>query len=114
MPRKIRELIFDLERAGWVAVDGGKGSRRKFAHARSKRKVILKIDYLKFVRWSEQDKVYVGYCRDLFIGGVCHGKDENKVYAQLNALVDEDIAQRRRAKQTLPPHETIVAMPVAA
>jgi hypothetical protein len=74
----------------------------------------MKIDYLKFVRWSAKDKVYVGYCPDLFIGGVCHGKDENKVYAELCELVDEDIAQRRRAKQPLPPNETIVAMPVAA
>ena len=74
----------------------------------------MKIDYLKFIRWSEQDKVYVGYCPDLFIGGVCHGKDENKVYAELCEWVDEDVAQRRRAKQPLPPSETIVAMPVAA
>jgi predicted RNA binding protein YcfA (HicA-like mRNA interferase family) len=41
MPRKIRELIIDLELAGWIAVDGGKGSHRKFAHTRSQRKVIL-------------------------------------------------------------------------
>ena len=74
----------------------------------------MKIDYLKFVRWSEKDKVYVGYCPDLFIGGVCHGKDENKVYAELCDLVEEDLSQRLRAKKPLPPHETIVAMPVAA
>jgi hypothetical protein len=74
----------------------------------------MKIDYLKFVRWNETDKMYVGYCPDVFIGGVCHGKNENKVYAELCELVDEDIAQRRRAKQPLPPSETIVAMPVAA
>jgi len=30
-----------LEQAGWVLVDGGKGSHRKFAHARSRRMVIL-------------------------------------------------------------------------
>jgi predicted RNA binding protein YcfA (HicA-like mRNA interferase family) len=41
MPRKIRQLVADLERAGWVLVDGGKGSHRKFSHARSKRKLIL-------------------------------------------------------------------------
>jgi predicted RNA binding protein YcfA (HicA-like mRNA interferase family) len=41
MPRKIRELIADLEQAGWHLVDGGKGSHRKFAHARSQRKVML-------------------------------------------------------------------------
>jgi len=74
----------------------------------------MKIDYLKFVRWSKKDKVYVGYCPDLFIGGVCHGKDESEVYSELCSLVDEDVAQRRRAKQPLPPNETIVAMPVAA
>jgi hypothetical protein len=74
----------------------------------------MKTDYLKFVRWNDDDKVYVGYCPDLFLGGVCHGKDEQKVYAELCRVVTEDIAQRRRAKETLPPHETIVAMPVAA
>jgi len=30
-----------LERAGWTLVEGGKGSHRKFSHARSKRKLIL-------------------------------------------------------------------------
>jgi hypothetical protein len=74
----------------------------------------MKIDYLKFVRWSNEDKVYIGYCPDLFIGGACHGKDENKVYAELCHLVEEDVAQRRRSRQPLPPSETIVAMPVAA
>lgn len=33
MPRKVRELIADLERAGFVEF-GGKGSHRKFKHAR--------------------------------------------------------------------------------
>jgi len=41
MPRKIRELIADLEKAGWSATGGGKGSHRKFTHSRSRRKVIL-------------------------------------------------------------------------
>lgn len=41
MPRKIRQLIADLERAGWRLEEGGKGSHRKFAHARSQRKVML-------------------------------------------------------------------------
>ncbi len=39
----------------------------------------MKSDYLKFVHWSEPDRVFVGYCPDLFIGGVCHGADEQKV-----------------------------------
>jgi predicted RNA binding protein YcfA (HicA-like mRNA interferase family) len=41
MPRKLRDLIADLEHAGWRLVEGGKGSHRKFAHVRSMRKVIL-------------------------------------------------------------------------
>ncbi len=41
MPRKIRQLIADLENAGWQIVAGGKGSHRKFAHSRSNRRVIL-------------------------------------------------------------------------
>jgi predicted RNA binding protein YcfA (HicA-like mRNA interferase family) len=32
MPRKIRQLISDLEKAGLVLVPGGKGSHRKFRH----------------------------------------------------------------------------------
>ena len=41
MPRKVRELVADLETAGWILTPGGKGSHRKFAHARSARKVVL-------------------------------------------------------------------------
>ena len=41
MPRKIRQLIADLERAGWIPVQGGKGSHRKYSHPRSSRRVIL-------------------------------------------------------------------------
>ena len=33
MPRKVRSLISDLQRAGFVLVRGGKGSHRKFQHA---------------------------------------------------------------------------------
>lgn len=32
VPRKIRQLVADLERAGFVRVPGGKGSHRKFRH----------------------------------------------------------------------------------
>lgn len=34
MPRKLRQLIADLERAGFARVSGGKGSHRKFVHPR--------------------------------------------------------------------------------
>ena len=32
MPRKIRELMRDLERAGFLYLGGGKGSHRKYIH----------------------------------------------------------------------------------
>jgi predicted RNA binding protein YcfA (HicA-like mRNA interferase family) len=41
MPRKIRQLVAELEQAGWRLVDGGKGSHRKFAHPSSRNRVIL-------------------------------------------------------------------------
>ena len=41
MPRKIRELVAELERAGWLHTGGGKGSHRKFAHPGSRRKIVL-------------------------------------------------------------------------
>jgi len=34
MPRKIRELIRDLNDAGFNQIPGGKGSHRKFVHQR--------------------------------------------------------------------------------
>ena len=44
--------------------------------------------YLKFVRWEDEDSLYVGYCPDLFPwGGVCHGSTEEEAYRQLCALV---------------------------
>jgi predicted RNA binding protein YcfA (HicA-like mRNA interferase family) len=41
MPRKIRSLVSDLRRAGFVLVRGGKGSHRKFAHANFRGKVMV-------------------------------------------------------------------------
>ena len=41
MPRKIRQLVAELETAGFVRVEGGKGSHRKFRHARFAGAVIL-------------------------------------------------------------------------
>ncbi|MFI4859568.1 MAG: type II toxin-antitoxin system HicA family toxin [Phycisphaerales bacterium JB063] len=34
MPRKIKALIKDLEDAGFSKIPGGKGSHRKFTHAK--------------------------------------------------------------------------------
>lgn len=36
--------------------------------------------YLKFVRWSDEDRLYIGYCPDLFpFGGVCHAEAEEEL-----------------------------------
>ena len=44
MPRKIRELVADLERAGFLLVPGGKGAHRKHQHPRLAGSVILSGD----------------------------------------------------------------------
>ena len=60
--------------------------------------------YLKFVRWSDDDKAYVGYCPDLFPwGGVCHGDDEEQTYRELRELVAEEIKQLTASGKELPP-----------
>ncbi len=41
VPRKIRQLVSDLERAGFYLSPGGKGSHRKFRHAKVAGSVIL-------------------------------------------------------------------------
>ena len=41
VPRKIRQLVADLERAGFVLAPGGKGSHRKFRHPKFPGSVIL-------------------------------------------------------------------------
>ena len=73
----------------------------------------MKPDYLKFVQWSEPDELFVGYYPDLFIGGICHGSDEPKVYRELSCLVADEIAESQRAKRPLPKKSTLVTMPVA-
>lgn len=63
--------------------------------------------YLKFVRWSEEDKAYVGYCPDLFPwGAVCHGKDEEQTYRELRDLVRQEIEELIAAGKKLPPPVT--------
>jgi hypothetical protein len=63
--------------------------------------------YLKFVRWSEEDRAYVGFCPDLFpCGGVCHGATEEVAYRKLRLLVREEVTRLSRKRQTLPPPST--------
>jgi predicted RNA binding protein YcfA (HicA-like mRNA interferase family) len=41
MPRKIRQLISDLETAGFSKIPGGKGSHRKFVHPKFRGFVLI-------------------------------------------------------------------------
>ncbi|HEY3760515.1 MAG TPA: type II toxin-antitoxin system HicA family toxin [Verrucomicrobiae bacterium] len=41
MPRKIRQLVSDLEKSGFILAVGGKGSHRKFRHPKFAGAVIL-------------------------------------------------------------------------
>lgn len=59
--------------------------------------------YFKFVRWSKEDNLYVGYCPDLFPwGGVCHSKDESRAYRTLVELVREEVEDLTKAGKKLP------------
>ncbi len=59
--------------------------------------------YLKFVRWSDAERAYVGYCPDLFPwGGVCHSKSEEGAYRQLTEMVREEIQDLSRDSKPLP------------
>lgn len=59
--------------------------------------------YLKFVRWSEEDRAYVGYCPDLFPwGGVCHATTEEATYRKLRLLVREEVTQLNKTGRELP------------
>jgi predicted RNA binding protein YcfA (HicA-like mRNA interferase family) len=41
MPKKIRELKAMLRKAGWILIDGGKGSHAKYAHPKIARRITL-------------------------------------------------------------------------
>jgi hypothetical protein len=59
--------------------------------------------YLKFVRWSDEDELYIGYCPDLFPwGGVCHAKSEEETFTVLCALVREEVEALSQSKKRMP------------
>ena len=63
--------------------------------------------YLKFVRWSEPDDLYVGYCPNLFPwGGVCHAATKEGAYGELCSLVRDELAELQSAGKDLPPPNT--------
>lgn len=58
--------------------------------------------YHRFVRWSEEDQLYIGYCPDLYFGGVCHGEKEEAVYSELCGHIREEIEHRQTHEDALP------------
>lgn len=58
--------------------------------------------YLRFVKWSDADQCYIGYCPDLFYGGACHGEDEETTYADLCTVVLDEIEHRLVKGENLP------------
>jgi predicted RNase H-like HicB family nuclease len=60
--------------------------------------------YLMFVRWSEEDQLYVGCCPDLFpAGGVCHGKTSVEAYAKLVEIVEDTVETAQKEGVPIPP-----------
>ncbi len=58
--------------------------------------------YHLFVRWSDDDQLYIGYCPDLYFGGVCHGGNEEQVYAELCGIIRDEIEHREQRGEALP------------
>jgi predicted RNase H-like HicB family nuclease len=58
--------------------------------------------YFTYVAWSDEDGFFVGYCPDLFVGGVCHGANRVEVAAELETIIQSDIHSRLEKKETLP------------
>ena len=59
--------------------------------------------YLQFVRWSEEDNAYVGYCPDLFPwGGVCHGATAVEAFTHLSEIVEDSVTTAQSKGLALP------------
>lgn len=61
------------------------------------------IPYLHWIEWSDEDSVFIGYCPDLFFGGVCHGDDESVLYPRLIAIIREEMDDLKAEGKPLPP-----------
>ena len=60
-----------------------------------------------FVRWSEDDQLYVGYCPDLFpAGGVCHGTTSVEAYGKPCEIVEDTVKTAEEESLPLPPQLT--------
>jgi len=60
-----------------------------------------------FVRWSDEDQLYVGYCPDLFpAGGVCHGVTSLEAYGKLCDIVEDTVKIAEEQGLALAPAKT--------
>ena len=58
--------------------------------------------YHRFVHWSDDDQLYIGYCPDLYFGGVCHGGNEEQVDAELSSIIRDEMTHRQQRGEALP------------
>lgn len=60
-----------------------------------------KIDkYHRWVKWSDEDQVYIGKCPDLITG--IHGDDPVQVYQELGEVIQEVIDHFHQTGRDLP------------
>ena len=69
----------------------------------------LAENYVKLVRWSDEDACYVGSIPDL-CGDCCHGQAPGEVYAQLVEIAEDLVETSLRDGLPLPPVRTRVMM----
>jgi len=63
--------------------------------------------YLSFVRWSDDDQAYVGYCPDLFPGGgVCHGASPVEAFTLLCEIIEDAVVTAEAQGLPLPSPQT--------
>lgn len=62
-------------------------------------------EYLKWVEWSDEGQIYIGWCPDLFFGG-CHGDNPVQVCAELCEIAAETVLGLEADGKTLPPVKT--------
>ncbi len=58
-------------------------------------------EYEKIVIWSDEDKCFIGFCPELFSGGV-HGDDPLEVFKELLQVVDEWVEIFKKDGRSLP------------
>ena len=71
-----------------------------------------KPDYLKWVRWSEEDGCFIGSIPDL-CGDCCHGDSQMEVFAELLVIHDEWIELFKADSKPMPEARTRPMMEVA-